>query len=54
MFIARCPHCRSVDYRSVGVRSALESAVRWVLRPYRCGLCGRHFFLFWWLATPVQ
>jgi len=25
----------------------------WLLLPYRCDLCGRHFFLLRWLA-PVE
>jgi transposase-like protein len=52
MFTARCPHCRSVDFRSVGVRNALEGVLHWLLQPYRCALCGKHFFLFRWLV-PV-
>jgi DNA-directed RNA polymerase subunit RPC12/RpoP len=50
MFSTRCPHCRSVDFRGVGVRNALEKAFHWIVFPYRCGLCGRRFFLFRWLA----
>jgi len=34
-----------VEFRSVGVRNAIEQAVHWLIRPYRCGLCGHHFFL---------
>jgi transposase-like protein len=48
----RCPHCKSADFRSVGVRNALEEAIHWLLMPFRCGLCGRHFFLFRWRVTP--
>jgi len=47
-FSARCPHCRSIELRSVGMRNALERAFHWLLQPYRCCLCGRHFFLFRW------
>jgi hypothetical protein len=52
-FLSRCPHCSSVDFRSVGVRNALERALYWLLRPQRCGLCGHHFFLLRWLV-PVS
>ena len=47
---SRCPYCKSVDFRSVGVRNSLEKAVYWLIQPYRCALCGRHFFLFRWQA----
>jgi len=50
MFNARCPHCKSIDFRSVGVRNAFEQALRWLLLPHRCGLCGQHFFLLKWLV----
>ena len=53
LFSTRCPHCKSIDFRGVGVRNALESAVHWLLLPYRCDLCGHHFFLFRWQA-PVE
>ncbi|HSM76844.1 MAG TPA: hypothetical protein VLT57_04430 [Bryobacteraceae bacterium] len=49
---ARCPHCRSAEFRGVGLRNTFELALRWLLLPYRCSLCGRHFFLFRWRA-PV-
>ena len=49
MFSMRCPHCKSVDFRSVGMRNGIERAIHWLLRPYRCGLCGHHFFLFRWM-----
>jgi predicted Zn-ribbon and HTH transcriptional regulator len=45
---ARCPHCKSIDYRKVGARGALEEALQWLLRPFRCGLCGHHFYLLPW------
>jgi predicted Zn-ribbon and HTH transcriptional regulator len=50
MLIARCPHCKSVDFRGVGLRNWLERMARFVLAPYRCSLCGRHFFLLRWTA----
>jgi len=34
----------------VGARNAAEKAVHWILLPFRCSLCGRHFFLLRWLA----
>jgi hypothetical protein len=49
MFSASCPHCRSVDFRAVGVRNFLERAIHWIVLPYRCSLCGRHFYLYRWL-----
>ena len=49
-YAARCPNCGSVEFRGVGVRNALERAVHSFLHPYRCSLCGRHFFLFRWVA----
>jgi transposase-like protein len=45
-----CPRCRSIEFRGVGVRNATERAIRWLLQPYRCSLCGHHFFLFRWQA----
>lgn len=51
--VPKCPNCGSIEFRGVGVRNAVEKAVRWLLAPYRCGLCGRHFFLFRWLV-PVK
>jgi hypothetical protein len=53
VFSARCPHCRSVDFRGVGVRNTMESFVHFILLPYRCALCGHHFFLFRWLAPAA-
>jgi len=50
MLSARCPHCRSIDFRGVGDRNPLEAALRWLFRPFRCELCGRHFLLLRWLA----
>ena len=50
MFSNRCPYCRSVDFRSVGFRNGIEKSLSWLARPYRCELCGRHFFLFRWLG----
>jgi transposase-like protein len=45
---AHCPHCKSIDLRDVGIRNAFEQAIFWLLQPYRCSLCGKHFFLFRW------
>jgi len=45
---ARCPHCQSIDYRKVGARGSFEEAMHWLLRPFRCGLCGHHFYLLPW------
>jgi len=50
LFSTRCPYCRSIDFRSVGARNAMERAFHWLLEPCRCGLCGHHFFLFRWHA----
>ena len=44
-FFASCPHCGSIEFRGVGVRNAIEQAIHWFLHPYRCELCGHHFFL---------
>ena len=49
----KCPHCRSIEFRQVGARNAVERAVYWLLQPYRCSLCNHHFFLFRW-QTPVR
>jgi len=46
MLSTHCPFCRSVEFRGVGVRNAIEKAFLWILLPYRCCLCGHHFFLF--------
>ena len=51
MMFAHCPHCNSIDFRSVGTRNRVEKALAWLLAPYRCGLCGRHFFLFRWVVV---
>jgi hypothetical protein len=51
LFSRHCPHCRSVEFRGVGARNAFEKAVHWILLPFRCSLCGRHFFLMRWIAT---
>ena len=52
LFSTGCPYCRSIDFRSVDIRNALERAFLWLTHPYRCELCGRHFFLFRW-QTPM-
>ncbi len=51
LFSAQCPYCRSIDFRRVGIRNTMEKMLFWLLQPYRCGLCGRHFFLFRWQAA---
>jgi hypothetical protein len=48
IFVAQCTHCRSIDFRMVGWRNTFEKAIRWFVLPYRCELCGHHFFLFRW------
>jgi predicted Zn-ribbon and HTH transcriptional regulator len=53
-FSAHCPHCKSIEFRSVGVRNTIEKIVFWILRPCRCGLCGRHFFLFRWQTSAME
>jgi transposase-like protein len=53
MFSTRCPHCKSIEFRSVGIRNAIEGAIHWLLLPYRCSLCGHHFFLFRWRAVAA-
>jgi len=45
-----CPNCRSIEFRSVGAQNAIERAFLWLLQPYRCDLCGRHFYLYRWQA----
>ena len=49
-FSTQCPHCKSIDFRSVGARNSVERAFQWLLQSYRCGLCGHHFFLFRWMT----
>lgn len=48
LFSTHCPHCGSIEFRSVGVRNLLERSVFWLLQPCRCDFCGRHYFLFRW------
>jgi hypothetical protein len=31
----------------------MEQAIHWILLPYRCELCGHHFFLFRWMAPAA-
>lgn len=50
----QCPHCRSIEFRTVDVRNGFEKALQWLLQPCRCELCGHHFFLFRWLAVPAE
>ncbi len=45
LFSTCCPHCKSIDFRSVGTRNAFERTFQWLIQPYRCGLCGHHFCL---------
>lgn len=52
MFSSRCPFCRSIDFRSVGALTAIESALFRLLQPCHCELCGRRFHLWRW-QTPV-
>lgn len=54
MIKAQCPHCRSIDFRRVGARNGVERAMLWLLQPYRCSLCGRHFYLFRWLSPASE
>jgi transposase-like protein len=53
IFSTRCPHCKSILFRRVGFRNAIEQGFRWLLQPCRCALCGHHFFLFRW-QIPVE
>ena len=53
LFSAHCPYCRSIEFRGVGVRNVIEGAFHWLLQPYRCALCGHHFFLFRW-QSPIE
>jgi hypothetical protein len=50
MYSARCPHCRSIAFDGVGFRNEFERAIAWLLLPFRCLLCGHHFFLLRWAA----
>jgi hypothetical protein len=34
LFSTRCPHCRSIDFTSVGARNTLEMAFQWLLQPH--------------------
>jgi hypothetical protein len=53
LFSRHCPHCRSVEFRGVGTRNVFEKAFHWMLLPFRCSLCGRHFMLMRWLARAT-
>jgi transposase-like protein len=46
LFSTCCPYCKSIDFRSVGIRSRFEKIFQRLLQPYRCALCGHHFCLF--------
>jgi hypothetical protein len=37
----------------VDARNGMERAFHWLLQPYRCGLCGQHFFLSRW-QVPID
>jgi len=50
LFSKRCPHCKSIEFRRVGARNATEKAFHWLLQPFRCGLCDRHFYMARWQA----
>jgi hypothetical protein len=52
-FSTSCPHCRSIEFRSVGATNFIESAFRWLAQPCRCSFCGHHFFLFRWLVPAA-
>ena len=52
MFSTCCPHCGSIEFRSVGARNFFEGSVLWLLQPCRCSFCGHHFFLFRW-QVPI-
>jgi len=52
LFSTRCPYCKSIDFRSVGIRNEVDKVLQCLLHPYRCSLCGRHFFLFGLHAAP--
>jgi transposase-like protein len=54
LFSTGCPHCKSIDFRSVGIRNPVERALGWLLQPCRCTLCGHHFFLFRWQALGAS
>jgi hypothetical protein len=47
---AHCPHCKSIDFRVVGLRNSVEKLISFAFLPFRCGLCGQHFFMIRWLA----
>ena len=53
LFRAQCPHCRSVDFRTVGTRNFIERTLDRLIQPCRCSLCGRHFLVFRW-QVPVS
>ena len=53
LFRAKCPRCRSIDFRTVGMRNVVERTLHRLLQPCRCSLCGRHFLVFRW-QVPVS
>ncbi len=54
LFSASCPYCKSIEFRTVGLRNGFERAFHWLLHPYRCSLCGHHFFLFRLQTSSVK
>ena len=50
---ARCPNCKSIEFRGVGVRNDFEKALLWLIHPCQCDFCGHHFFLLRWQA-PID
>ena len=37
----------------IGMQNAIERALRWLLQPCRCDLCGHPFYLFRWQVPVV-
>lgn len=48
----QCPRCASIVYRAVGARNGWERFLSPLLMPFRCDLCGHHFFLAVWRLQP--
>jgi hypothetical protein len=46
LFSPSCPHCKSIFFRGVGTQNRIEAFFYNWFFPYRCNLCGHHFFLF--------
>ena len=49
---ASCPRCGSIDLRSVGPRTRFNEKALWLMKSFRCCLCGRNVFLFRWQMRP--